>query len=80
MEDIRDELAACVDLIGQGSAAAAATRLTKLRWRLEQVDRLPESSRPKPQEGEGPALVDEAGAPLFAWEFEGSIHPTRRSC
>ena len=71
LEEIREELKACIDLIENRSTVEAATRLTKLRWRLDR-------SSPGPSDASAVAHRKGKARPLFAWEYERSMHPTRR--
>jgi hypothetical protein len=70
LEEIREELKACIDLIENRSTVEAATRLTKLRWRLD---------RSSPGTSDVSAIAPRKGKarPLFAWEYERSMHPVR---
>ena len=66
LEEIRDEIYRCVDLINQGSAVSAVTRLTKLGWVMEGIIA-----------AETPNSVSKDGRvkrkPLFAWEHEDGL-------
>jgi hypothetical protein len=66
IEEIREEINRCVDLIHQGSPVSAVTRLTQLGWRLEGIDSL---------EPVSPIVKAPKRRPLYAWEHEDSLNP-----
>ena len=65
IEEIREEIDRCVDLIHQGSPVSAVTRLTQLGWRLEGLDSL---------EAPVPTVKAPKRKPLYAWEHEETIN------
>ena len=70
LEEIREEIARCVDLIHRGSAVSAVARLTRLGWRMDGMNSL-----------ETPIPYDEVRAkkskrkPIYAWEHEDALSP-----
>jgi hypothetical protein len=65
IEEIREEINRCVDLIHKGSTVSAVTRLTQLGWRLEGIDSL---------EAPPPVVRAPKKRPLYAWEHEDSLN------
>jgi hypothetical protein len=69
IQEIREEIISCIDLINSGSAVSAVTRLTQLGCRLKEikdVEPVPEGIYRKGNPGK---------KPLYIWEHEDSLQP-----
>jgi len=67
IQEIRDEVLRCIDLINNGSSVSAVTRLTQLGCRLTEI----EGMKPVPQKVHGKG--NPGKKPLYIWEHEDSL-------